>query len=202
MRNGLLGFLTVLRVASCGGGASAPTAPPGLSLVAGRIDRAVALLTNPTGLVTDSGGITYVTEPSLHIVRKVTPDGTVTLLAGTVGIAGSTDGPAAQALFSDPNGIAVDGSGSIRKISSGGVVSTVAGNLGYVTSVAVDGAGNIYAATLTAVLKISQGAVTTLALAPAFVGPLHLAADTSSNLYIGDSDYNRSRCLGASGKFG
>lgn len=204
MRTHLFALLAVLLVASCGGGgAGTSAAPSGLSLVAGRIDTlngtgVGARLTSPNGMAIDSIGNTYVTEPGLNIVRKITPDGTVTLLAGMVGIAGSTDGPAAQALFSDPNGIAVDGSGnvfvadrgngSIREISNGGVVSTVAGNLGYVTSVAVDSAGNIYAATLTAVLKISQGTVTTLALAPAFVGPLHLAVDTSSNLYIGDSD--------------
>ena len=207
VRNGVLGLVAALLVAACGGGGGggtgSPAGSPGLSLVAGRVDTfngtgAGARLTNPTGVATDSKGNTYVIQSGLPIVRKITPDGVVTLWAGKVDVAGSADGPAAQALFSDPQAIAVDGNddllvadggnGSIRKISSNGVVSTVAGNMGYVHSVAVDSAGTIYAAKLTTVLKISQGTVTPLALAPAFVGPLYLAVDASSNLYIGDSN--------------
>ncbi len=202
-RNGILGLLAALLVASCGGGgggggAGNPTS--GLSLVAGRIDTlngtgASARLTNPTGVAIDSKGNTYVTEPDLHIVRKITPDSVVTVFAGVVGIEGSTDGPAAQALFSYPKGITVDGNdnllvaqrGAVRKISSNGVVSTVAGNLGFITSVAIDSAGTIYAGGYKSVVKISQGTVTPLVIAPGFAGTLYLAVDTSSNLYIGDS---------------
>ena len=203
-RNGVLGFLAVLLVASCGGGgggvAGNPALPSGLSLVAGRIDTlngtgAAARLTNPTGVAIDSKGNTYVTQPELHIVRKITPDGVVTLFAGVVGVAGSTDGPPAQALFSYPRGITVDGNdnllvadgGGVRKIFSNGVVTTVAGNLGSVTSVAINSAGTIYAAGYKTVVKISQGTVTPLVLAPGLAGTLYLAVDTSSNLYIGDS---------------
>src|SRR4051812_17454520 len=98
VRNFLLGLLAVLLVASCGGGgggAGTAAAPSGLTLVAGRIDTlngtgTGARFTRPTGVALDSQGNTYVTEPDLNIVRKITPGGTVTVLAGTVGIAGST----------------------------------------------------------------------------------------------------------------
>ncbi len=208
-RNGVFGLLAALLVASCGGGgggAGNPTATSGLSLVAGQIDTlngtgAGARLTNPTGVAIDSKGNIYVTQPDLHIVRKITPDGVVTVFAGAVGIEGSTDGPATQALFWRPGGISVDGNDNvfivdgdyrntrIRKISSDGVVSTVVGNLDSVYSMAVDGTGTIYASTSeNKVLKISQGIVTPLVLPPTLVGLFHLAVDTSSNLYLGHNN--------------
>lgn len=187
-----------------GGGGTSPTTPAqssGLSLVAGRIDTlngtgAAARFTAPKGAASDSAGNLYVTEPGLNIVRKITPAGVVSVLAGTVGIAGNSDGPAAQALFSNPNGLAVDSAGnvwvadtgnsSIRKISSTGVVSTWLSSL-TVGSLAVDGAGNVYAEDNQAVYKInSQGQVGQLPFAPP-TSPhmLSLAVDANSNLYIG-----------------
>ncbi|MBV8621658.1 MAG: SMP-30/gluconolactonase/LRE family protein [Curvibacter sp.] len=195
-----------LLLTACGGGGggtspTTPAQPSGLSLVAGRIDTlngtgAAARFTAPQGAASDSAGNLYVTEPGLNIVRKITPAGVVSVLAGTVGIAGNSDGPAAQALFSNPNGLAVDSAGnvwvadtgnsSIRKISSTGVVSTWLSSL-TVGSLAVDGAGNVYAAGSSTIYKISsQGQASPLAFSvPSSPSTLSLAVDGSSNLYIG-----------------
>jgi streptogramin lyase len=91
----------------------------------------------PQKAAADSAGNLYVVDSDNHILRKVTPAGVVTTLAGGVGVAGTNDGPGTQARFNSPLGIAVDGTGSvyvadtynhsIRKVTPGGVVITLAG---------------------------------------------------------------------------
>src|ERR1043165_5864881 len=106
-------------------------------------DGSVTMLTNgandfdtPSGLALDANGNLYVADTSNNRVRKVTPQGEVSTIAGD-GTAGYADGPAAQARFNGPVGVAVDSQGNvfvadsyndrIRKISSDGQVNTVAG---------------------------------------------------------------------------
>src|ERR1019366_3155551 len=104
-------------------------------------------------------------------IRAVTPSGVVSTLAGLAGTNGSTDGTGGAARFYQPQGVAVDGTGTlyvadtgnqtIRKIMAGGAVSTLAGSAGNFGStdgtgasarfygpagVAVDGLGNVYVA--------------------------------------------------------
>lgn len=123
---------------------------------------------SPIGLAADRTGNVFLTSLD-HAVRKITPEGKVTILAGSPGVTGSADGIGAAARFLRPRGIAVNSRGdlfvaewlnhSIRMISSDGVVTTVAGVAGqrgrkdgvgsaarfsYPTGIAVDSADNIF----------------------------------------------------------
>ncbi len=91
-------------------------------------------------IAADSTGNLYVVDSIYNNVRKITPDGAVTTLAGTAGVTGSADGQGPAASFNSPQGIAVDGAGNvyvadtknnlIRRITPAGVVTTVAGRVG------------------------------------------------------------------------
>jgi hypothetical protein len=107
---------------------------------------AAARFDAPSGLAVDAAGTLYLADTGNNAVRRITPDGSVTTLAGD-GAAGYRDGPGAQAQFNGPVGVAVDASGRvlvadtyndrIRAIAQDGTVTTLAG--GAVTGL-VDGA--------------------------------------------------------------
>lgn len=83
-------------------------------------------------------GVIYVADTDNHTIRKVTPEGKVSTLAGEAGVCGSTNFPTVR--FCAPRGMAIDSAGNlyvadrgkstIRKITPDGVVSTVAGSSG------------------------------------------------------------------------
>jgi sugar lactone lactonase YvrE len=91
----------------------------------------------PSALAIDAAGHLYVADTGNNAIRRVTPDGVVSTVAGT-GVAGYRDGPAARAQFNGPIGVAVDRAGRIvvadtyndriRAIDSDGTVSTLAGS--------------------------------------------------------------------------
>jgi sugar lactone lactonase YvrE len=91
----------------------------------------------PSGLALDLAGNLYVADTGNHAIRKVTPAGVVSTLAGT-GRPGFRDGPGAQAQFNGPMGVAVDVAGRvyvadtyndrIRVIQPDGRVGTLAGD--------------------------------------------------------------------------
>jgi len=97
---------------------------------------AAARFDTPSGLALDATGNLYVADTGNHAIRKVTPDGVVTTLAGS-GKPGWRDGPGAQALFDGPMGLAIDAAGRvivadayndrIRAIAPDGQVTTLAG---------------------------------------------------------------------------
>lgn len=88
-------------------------------------------------LTVDPGGNVLVVQPGRGTIRRISPSGTVTTIAGRDGVNGYQDGPAGSALFNMPMGIAVDShsnvyvadrqNNAVRKISPDGVVSTLAG---------------------------------------------------------------------------
>ena len=69
-----------------------------------------AQFSNPYSVAVDSSGNVYVADSSNHTIRKVTPGGVVTTLAGTAGVSGSADGTGSAAQFKYPSGVAVDSS--------------------------------------------------------------------------------------------
>lgn len=97
----------------------------------------VAQFDKPLGIALDAAGSVYVTETASHAIRRITPDGSTNIFAGSMVTPGFVNGTAAAARFSSPVGLAVDGGGSIfvadkgnhsiRKISNtigaGGVIS-------------------------------------------------------------------------------
>src|SRR5207248_461195 len=94
----------------------------------------------PGSLATDSSGNVYVADTGNDTIRKITPAGVVTTLAGLAGSYGSADGTGSAARFFFPAGLATDSSGNvyvadysnytIRKITPAGLVTTLAGLAG------------------------------------------------------------------------
>ena len=110
----------------------------------------------PTGVAVDSNGNVYVADRGANTIRKITPSGAVTTIAGAPGSFGYQDGPGSQARFEEPAAIATDAAGnlfvadsareSVRKIDLAGTVSTIAGipeTFG-LQGIAVDGQGNVF----------------------------------------------------------
>ena len=93
--------------------------------------------TLPMGLAVDAGDNLIVADQGAHTIRRVSPTGFVTTLAGKAGEPGSRDGGPAEARFNAPEGVAVDdagnvfvadtGNGTVRRIGTDGTVTTVAG---------------------------------------------------------------------------
>jgi hypothetical protein len=99
---------------------------------------AEARFSTPRGMATDSAGNVYVTDYAT--IRRITPAGMVTTIAGSAGQQGSTDGTGADARFDSLSGVATDSAGNvyvadrynhtIRKVTPAGVVTTVVGAAG------------------------------------------------------------------------
>ncbi|HEC08077.1 MAG TPA: hypothetical protein ENI86_00760, partial [Acidimicrobiales bacterium] len=95
-------------------------------------------ISGPMGVVTDSAGVLYVSDYSLHRVIRVAVDGTATYLAGTGAAGFSGDGgPATSAALRNPRGLALDVDGSVliadynnhrvRRVAPDGTISTILG---------------------------------------------------------------------------
>ena len=191
---------------------------------------AAALFSYPSGVAVDSAGTVYVADTSNHRIRKITTAGVVTTLAGSVtldeygypGPGGFADGTGPAARFEGPTGVAVDSAGtvyvadrynnSIRKITTAGVVTTLAGPTGGLfggeqfdspIGVAVDVAGVVYVADAYnhRIRKIApNGDVTTLAgsgkpghadgtgTRAQFAGPTGVAVDAAGVVYVADAN--------------
>jgi len=94
----------------------------------------------PRGLAVAKDGNVYVSDAGNHTIRRITPGGVVTTVAGEPGVSGSNDGPARQAHLNTPSGIDVDADGNvfivdtfnhtIRELTTDGRLITVAGRTG------------------------------------------------------------------------
>jgi sugar lactone lactonase YvrE len=136
----------------------------------------------PSGVAVDGIGGFYVSSQAQHSVYRVAADGSITLIAGTGAGGFSGDGgPATAAKLNDPNGIALDAAGNlyiadasnnrIRKVTTAGIINTVAG---YGASMGPSGDGGPAAA------------------AQLFI-PNSVAFDSEGNLYIADTGHSRIR---------
>ena len=153
----------------------------------------------PYGLAVDSAGNVYVAEQGNHLIRKITPGGVVSTLAGGALQPGFTDGNGTSARFNQPFGLAIDGNGNllvadsgnnaIRRVNPAGLVTTVAGattagavdgpvgaaRFNQPRGVSVDGSGNIYVADYGNQLVrqiTSGGSVSTLAGSTGIAGSI------------------------------
>ena len=182
----------------------------------------------PSGAALDGNGNLYISDYGNHVVRKISPAGVVTTLAGKAGVSGTNNGTGTSARFFTPIGVAVDNSGTvyigdsgnhaIRKITPAGVVTTLAGLVGtsgtndgvgvaarfnQPNDVAVDGSNYVYVADggNNCIRKVApDGTVTTLAglcgtsgsddgtnSTARFNSPLGLGLDSAANLFVGDA---------------
>ncbi len=148
-----------------------------------------AQLSGAWDVAVDGSGNLYIADTGNDVIRKVTPGGTITTVAGKyeyvasnlgpVGGYGGDGGPATSAQLNSPYSIALDGAGNlyiadtlnnvIRKVNPSGTISTVAGDYGL-------GAG----------YSGNGGPATSAQLD----GPRGIAVDVAGNLYIGDSNNN------------
>ena len=154
---------------------------------------AAARFNQPSAIAIDRSGNLYVTD-ILHdlsgndsaAIRKITPSGMVTTIAGVIGLTGDADGTGANARFSTPLGITVDAQNNlyvtdasrhtVRKITPAGTVSTIAGSSG--AAAYADGVG----------------------IAARFNQPHGIAVDGIGNLYVADTQNNSIRKITAAGE--
>ena len=137
---------------------------------------AAAQFNYPRAAAIDGSGNLYISDINNHRIRKVSPDGVVTTLAGST--AGFANGTGTAARFNYPRGIAMDGSGvlyvsdatnnRIRSVSPDGVVSTIAG-------------------------VSTAGSTDGLATSARFNTPGGLALDGSGTIYVADTNNHRIR---------
>lgn len=130
----------------------------------------------PIGIAVDSLGNIFIGDSNNHVIRKITPDGTVTTFAGAAGILGNTNGTGSGARFGFLHDLAIDSYDNIyvadqynrliRKVTPTGTVTTLAGSG---TSTHADGTG----------------------VAASFTNPMYLTVDRNGNVFV--SDNNRLR---------
>lgn len=149
-----------------------------------------ARFNSPRGLALDRNGDLIVADTGNHAIRRVSPQGVVTTVAGVLETRGRNDGPAASALFNGPVGVAIDSAGiiyvadtqnalirAISPVSGGWAVTTIAGSgsTGW-----RDGSGSFAAFNL----------------------PMGLVVDSAGTLYVADSGNHAIRQIQMGGNSG
>ncbi|MCX6594263.1 MAG: hypothetical protein NTZ56_22340 [Acidobacteria bacterium] len=198
-----------------------------------------AQLDNPSGVAVDAAGNLLISDSFNQRIRRVTPDGIITTVAGTGSRGASGDGgPAIRASFSAPYGLAFDAAGNlfiadlgnarIRRVTPSGIITTVAGNGNFGFSgdggpatraelegpvgVAVDSSGNLFIADFRSnsncIRRVTPSGIITTVAGDGTAGfsgdggpatrallnaPTGVAVDAAGNLFIADSGNNRIR---------
>jgi uncharacterized protein (TIGR03437 family) len=184
-------------------------------------------LYGPRAIAFDSAGNYYLADSGNGRIRKVNSKGTISTVAGngTLGFAG--DGSAATgANLNQPSGVALDSQGNIyiadtlnariRKVSSSGTITTVAGNglasysgdggsatgaqLNGPLGIASDNSGNLFVADSQngVVRTVKNGAIASVGGGTLAI-PRGVATDAAGNAYVADAQDNRVRRIGTDG---
>ena len=169
-----------------------------------------SVLCEPSKVALDNRGSLYIAESCRHRIRKISPDGLITTVAGSdvePGFAGD-GGPALLARFNRPSSVAVDDGGNIyiadsfngriRRVTADGTINTVANVPGF--DLAIDKAGNLYSAANSAIIRIRpDGTSTVIAGTTEFdpvtgqprgdilLGAFGLTVDEAGNVYFAES---------------
>lgn len=182
---------------------------------------ASAQFNRPQDVALDANGNLYVADANNYVVRKITPDGVVTLWAGRPGTSGETNGAPLDATFGWPAALAIDGNGNLyvsgtntlRKISPAGQVSTLHTAPGLIWALDADRYGNVYFGILGAqsVGKIAPdgqlsilagggtGCLDGVAATASFGSVEDLDADDAGNVYVADGRNARIRKIDPEG---
>lgn len=188
---------------------------------------AAARFSYPHDVAVDAAGNLFVSDSFNHTIRRIAPNGNVTTFAGSPGALGHADGSGSAARFASPDGVAVDADGNVyvadrmnhvlRRISTQGVVTTLAGSPGGFghadgsgsaarfnapSDLTIDAAGNLYLLDGSSMVRrvTPDGVVTTLAGAPVqwgrsdgtganarFQAPEGITLGSDGNLYVADT---------------
>jgi hypothetical protein len=182
-----------------------------------------ALYRNPVGAAVDAAGNVFVADTFNHVIRRISPSGTVTTIAGSAGAAGTTDGIGSAARFLHPTAIAVspnedvfvaDCNNIIRRLtrstSDSWSVVTLAGSaltFGTTDATGVDARfGGAIMPSSSGGQSVSFPSFSPILSSPSFIGSSYrlgdlpgLAADGAGNVYVSDFSNNTIRKISPAG---